>query len=80
MKKLLAIGFLCAAFLPLQAADAPKKVPNPAKEKVWKEMLDKYDADKNGKIDRSERAKISAEDIKKMEAVGLLGSTKKKTK
>ena len=82
MKRLpvILLALLCSSSVAVRAADPPKKTSNPEREKVWKEMLDKYDADKNGKLDRSERAKISADDIKKMEAAGLLGSTKKKTK
>lgn len=80
MKRVLTVGLLCAACLTLRAADAPAKSRNPQGDKVWKEMLDKYDANKDGKLDREERAKVTAEDKAKMEKAGLLGSTKKKTK
>ena len=80
MKRLLSVGLLCVACLPFQAAEAPAKSRNPQGEKVWKEMLDKYDANKDGKLDREERAKVTAEDKAKMEKAGLLGSMTKKTK
>lgn len=36
-----------------------------------KQMLEKYDTNKDGKLDKEERAKISAEDKAKMEKAGL---------
>ncbi len=42
-----------------------------------KEMTEKYDTNKDGKLDKEERAKISAEDKQKMEHAGL--GPKKKT-
>jgi hypothetical protein len=56
----------------------------PAKKKLTaeqqtlnKEMLDKYDTDKNGKLDKAERAKMSAEDKDKMIKAGLMKTPKK---
>ncbi len=45
--------------------------------KLRKEILDKYDANKDGKLDKSERAKISKEDQEKVEKAGLGGRNKK---
>jgi hypothetical protein len=78
---LLALGLFGAAVLPLgaQAAQAQKKPMTPEQQQVWKEMLDKYDLNKDGSLDRAERAKVTQQDKEKMEKVGLLGSQKKKT-
>lgn len=77
MKKLLT--FLCATFA-LAAVIRAEDAPKPATEKpkmtaeqkaLKKEMLEKYDANKDGKLDKEEKAKISAEDKAKMEKAGL---------
>jgi len=79
---LLAIGF--GATVNLHAAD-PK--PGKAKKiqpteqqkeqrKTRKEILDKYDTNKDGKLDKSERSKISAEDKEKL--AKLVGERRKK--
>ena len=39
-------------------------------------MLDKYDANKDGKLDKEERAKMSQEDKDKMSKAGLGGRKK----
>lgn len=76
MKKLLvaAIGLLCATAIVVQAQDAkpPKKDLTPEQQIVMKEMLAKYDANKNGKLDKEERAKMTQEDKDKMIKVGLM--------
>ena len=81
MKKLyaLALGLsLLGGLSPVlvRAADADnaaKKHPKVAQErrKLRKEMLEKYDTNKNGKLDKQERAKISKEDQEKLEKAGL---------
>lgn len=82
MKKIVVavLGILCATALVVNAQDATK----PAKKKLTaeqqalqKEMLAKYDTDKNGKLDKSERAAISKEDKEKMIKAGLLKTPKK---
>lgn len=81
MKKALmtVLGLICAASISLSAADAPKKKEmTEDQKKLWKEMVEKYDANKDGKMDREERAKISAEDKEKMQKAGLGGQRKKK--
>ena len=69
----------------VRAADADnavKKHPKAAEErrKLRKEMLEKYDTDKNGKLDKKERAKISKEDQEKLEKAGLGRLAKKAEK
>jgi hypothetical protein len=77
MKKILVavLGMLCATAIVVNAQDATTK---PAKKKLTadqealqKEMLAKYDTDKNGKLDKTERAAISKEDKEKMTKAGL---------
>jgi hypothetical protein len=36
-----------------------------------KELMEKYDANKDGKLDKEEKGKISAEDKEKMEKAGM---------
>ena len=81
MKKLLAFALsvaLLGAVSPalVRAADADpgaKKAHKPTEEqrKLRKELLDKYDTNKDGKLDKAERAKISKEDQEKLEKAGL---------
>jgi hypothetical protein len=84
MKKLLVavMGMLCAMALVANAQDATTTKPEKKKltaeqETLNKEMLAKYDADKNGKLDKSERAKMSSEDKEKMIKAGLIRAPKK---
>ena len=76
MKKLLvlALGLICAGNLTLNAA--AKKELTEEQKKIQKEMLDKYDTNKDGKLDKEEKAKISAEDKEKMSKAGLGGKKK----
>jgi ABC-type transporter MlaC component len=79
MKKFLvaAIGLLCATAIMVQAQDAkPKKQLTPEQQTVMTEMLAKYDANKDGKLDKNERAAMTQEDKDKMAKVGL-GKPKK---
>jgi hypothetical protein len=79
MKKLLvaAIGLLCATAIMVQAQDAkPKKELTPEQQTVMTEMLAKYDANKNGKLDKDERAAMTQEDRDKMIKVGLMKAKK----
>ena len=81
MKKLLGLALaisLLGALSPalVRAADADgaaKKRPRLTEEqrKLRKELVEKYDANKDGKLDKEERAKISKEDKEKMEKAGL---------
>jgi hypothetical protein len=78
------MGMLCATALVANAQDATTTTTKPAKKKLTaeqqtlnKEMLEKYDTDKNGKLDKSERAKMSSEDKEKMIKAGLMHAPKK---
>jgi hypothetical protein len=74
MKKLLvaAIGILCATAIMVQAQDAkPKKELTPEQQTVMKEMLAKYDTNKDGRLDKTERAAMTQEDKDKMTKAGL---------
>lgn len=79
MKKLLtALCFTCALAIAAQAEEGtqtkkkhPAKPPTPEQKATQKEILEKYDANKDGKLDKEERAKISAEDKTKMEKAGM---------
>ena len=86
MKKILVavMGMLCATALVVNAQDAPTKPAKKAKltaeqQALQKEMLAKYDTDKNGKLNKTERAKMSKEDQEKMIKAGLLKAPKKAT-
>jgi hypothetical protein len=80
MKKILVavMGMLCATALIVNAQDAKpaKKKLTPEQQTLYQEMLDKYDTDKNGKLDKTERAQISREDKDKMIKAGLLKTKK----
>ena len=87
MKKLFALALslsLLGGLSPVivRAADADsggKKHPKAAEARrtLRKEMLEKYDTNKNGKLDKQERAKISKEDQEKLEKAGLVRHAKK---
>ena len=80
MKKLLvaAIGLLCATAIMVQAQDnkPPKRELTPEQQAVMKEMVAKYDTNKDGKLDKTERAAMTQEDKDKMTKAGL-GKPKK---
>ena len=85
MKKLLvaAVALLCASTILVQAQDtAPKKekkVLTAEQKALWKEIVTKYDTNKDGKLDKTERAVISQEDKDKLEKAGIgLTHAKKK--
>jgi hypothetical protein len=86
MKKILTLALglsLLGIFAPaLRAADADNggtKRPKLTEEqrKLRKELLEKYDTNKDGKLDKEERAKVSKEDKEKMEKAGLVRNRKK---
>ena len=91
MKKLLVIAasLTCAVVLNASAQDSAKPADTTTKKKttltadqkkLQKEMVEKYDTNKDGKLDKEERAKISADDKKKMSDAGLGPKKKEKTK
>ena len=82
MKKILVavLGMLCATALVVSAQDATTtskvKKLTADQQALQKEMLAKYDTDKNGKLDKTERAAISKEDKDKMIKAGLMRAPK----
>lgn len=80
MKYILLSLFFSLAVV-LKAEDAPKKKSPPApvqrphlteeQKKVRTQMLEKYDLNKDGKLDKSEFEKISDVDKKKIKEAGL---------
>lgn len=85
MKKLIVAiaGALCATALAVHAADdsTTKKSHHKMTEEqktLYKEMLEKYDTNKDGKLDKEEKSKISADDKQKMKDAGLGGASHKK--
>lgn len=76
------MGILCATALVVNAQDTtstkPKKTKLTAEQQaLQKDMLTKYDTNKNGKLDKNEKAAISKEDKDKMIKAGLLKASKK---
>jgi len=68
---LLAIaGILCAFALTANASEGKHKL-TPEQKALRKEIIEKYDTNKNGKLDKQERAKISKEDKERLEKAGL---------
>lgn len=88
MKKILVTiaGVICATAIAVHADDSTStdsgkkhhKMTDEQKQ-VMKDMLDKYDTNKDGKLDKDERSKMSAEDKEKMKKAGLGGHKKKDT-
>lgn len=81
MKKLTAtiLGLLCAAALTVNAADKKKGVElTDDQKKVMKELVEKYDSNKDGKLSAEEKKAISADDLKKAEDAKLPGFMAKK--
>ncbi len=85
MKKLiLTIAALACAVgvyaAPDQAApgQGKKRVMTQEQKDLQAAMVKKYDANGDGKIDKDERAKISAEDKAAMAKAGIMGGGKKK--
>ena len=68
MKKIAAItlGLCLLGTVAVKADDKEKSKPTAEQKALRKEMTEKYDANKDGKIDKEERAKISEDDKKKM--------------
>jgi len=81
MKKslLLVAALFCAVAITASAQTTPKKQQTPEQKALRKEMVEKYDANKDGKLDKEEIAKISADDQKKLKDAGVnLGGARKK--
>jgi opacity protein-like surface antigen len=75
MKKLLiAAGLTCALALAANAAEGEAKkegsehknsAPGQEQKAIRKELTEKYDTDKSGRLDKEERAKMTPEDAEK---------------
>ena len=60
MKKLLVLTMICVAALAVQAQDT--EMTKKEKAAFKKEMLEKYDANKDGKLQKDEIAKMTPDD------------------
>ena len=60
----------CALSLTVSAAEGKQKLTDEQKA-LKKELLEKYDTYKDGKLNKEERAKMSKEDKQKAEKAGL---------
>lgn len=87
MKKLLfALSLICVLAVAANAeekkaegkAEGKKPALTAEQKALKKEMAEKYDTNKDGKLDKEERAKISEDDKAKMEKAGLGHAKKKK--
>ena len=76
------LGLLCAAALTVNAADKKKGAELTAEQKtLMKELTEKYDSNKDGKLSAEEKKAISADDQKKAEEAKLPGfAARKKAK
>ena len=81
MKKMLLViaGVLCAFSLTANATEGKHKL-TPEQKALRKEMIEKYDTNKNGKLDKQERAKISKEDKERLQKAGLGGKKRRENK
>jgi len=73
-------GMLCASALVVSAQDTSKSKKSKLtaeQQAVQKEMLAKYDTNRDGKIDKTEQAAMSKEDKEKMTKAGLSKTGKK---
>jgi len=73
----LTLGLSCALVLTARAADGEKKAPTEEQKAARKELLEKYDKNKDGKLDRDERGAMTAEDKEKWQKASG-GARKKK--
>lgn len=77
MKKLIiALCLTCAVAVAARAAEGEAKKETTEKAKptaeqkaLRKELTDKYDTNKNGKLDKEERSKMTAEDQEKWKSI-----------
>ena len=77
MKKILTLLCVtCALAVAAQAQDSTKKKHEPSPE--MKALLDKYDTNKDGKLDKAEKSKMTAEDKEKLQQASHTTKAKKK--
>ena len=79
MKKLMVIAVVLLLAGSVSVNAGGRKAKREAKKQLTEEMVTKYDANKDGKVDKDEAAKISEADQKKMKDghVSLDGSKTK---
>ena len=79
MKKIAAItlGLCLIGIVAVKAEDKEKAKPTAEQKALRKEITAKYDTNKDGKLDKEEKAKISSEDKEKLAKAGLSGHHKK---
>lgn len=77
---ILAVGLTLTVAVVARAEDEKPKRPQLTEEQkaLRKEITEKYDKDKDGKLSPDERKAISAEDKERMQKAGLGGPRKKK--
>lgn len=81
MNKLLVaiVTTACALAITAKAADSPDKPKLTKEQKAErKALIEKYDSNKDGKLDKEERAKMTKEDKEKLQS--LSGAKKKSEK
>ncbi len=80
MKKVLItiVGLMFCAGLMTSNAAGKKQPLTPEQEKAKKELMEKYDTNKDGKLDKSEKSKMTDADKEKLKE--LQGAAKKKAK
>jgi hypothetical protein len=77
LKTILVATFVCSSFvLPIRAEDETPKQKDrrnltEEQKTLMKELRDKYDTNKDGKLDAAERKAMSAEDKEKLNKAGL---------
>ncbi|MCU0786988.1 MAG: hypothetical protein MUC91_02180 [Verrucomicrobia bacterium] len=64
------VAAACFMALAANGAEEAKKEATPEQKQFRKEMVAKYDTNKDGKLDKEERAKMSDEDKQKMKEMG----------
>jgi len=81
---LVALGLASALALNARADDVKKEDAKPKRaplteeqKKLRQEMVEKYDANKNGRLDPEERKSMSQEDKDRLAKAGLGGRAKK---
>ncbi len=77
---ILAVGLTLAVAVVARAEDEKPKRPKLTEEQkaLRKEITEKYDKDKDGKLSPEERKEVSAEDKERMQKAGIGGQRKKK--
>ena len=77
---ILAVGLTLAVAVVARAEDEKPKRPKLTEEQkaLRKEITEKYDKDKDGKLSPEERKEVSAADKERMQKAGIGGQRKKK--